>query len=103
MCVRLYLPVLMVGLFTLIKMDSLIVWKRFAPLPTILKLYNVVMWSVVDWWPYIGVGAFRYSLNLSPNVLADSSMYSLLQSSLSQLYQYIISPFAYGPFPLVLQ
>ena len=40
-------------------------------------------------WSYIGEGAFRCSLNLSPNVLAVSPMYSSLHSNMSQLYLYI--------------
>ena len=36
-------------------------------------------------WSYIGVGAFRCSLNLSPKVLDDSPMYSSSQSTLWHL------------------
>ena len=41
----------------------------------------------------MGEGALRCSLYLSPNVLADSLMYSSLQSSLSHLNRYIMPLF----------
>ena len=70
---------LRVGLFTLMNMESMIILAKLChSLLTLLKLYNVVGWSVVDWWPYVGYDALRCSLNLSPNVLADSPMYSSL-------------------------
>ena len=47
-------------------------------------------WPVVFWWPCIGEGSLMCSLYLSPNELADSPMYSSLQSNMSHLYQYII-------------
>ena len=39
-------------------------------------------------WSNIGEGAFRCSLNLSPNVLAVSPIYSWSHSNLSHLYLY---------------
>ena len=48
---RLDLPMFLLreGLFTLIKMYTLIVQTKFCPsLPTILKLSNVVVWPVID-------------------------------------------------------
>ena len=47
----------------------------FPSLCTMLRFSKVVMWPVVDWWPYVHDGVFRYSLNLSPDVLANSPMY----------------------------
>ena len=33
-------------------------FAKFCPtLPTILQLSNVVVWPVVEWWPYVGEGA----------------------------------------------
>ena len=47
-------------------MHSLLFLAKLCPsLPTILKLSSVVWWPMVDWWPYMGEGAFRCSLNLS--------------------------------------
>ena len=71
-----YLPmfILRVGLFTIIKMNSFITLAKSSPsLPTMWKLSSVVVWPC--------------SLNLSSNVLADSPMYSSMQSSLLHLYQ----------------
>ena len=76
---RWYLPMFLFrdGLLTLINIDSLISLERFcSSLPTILKLLSVVEWPVMLLWPNIGEGAFWCSLNLSPNVLAVSPMYS---------------------------
>ena len=89
MCVRLYLPMFLirVRLIILIKIDSLIVLAKCCPLlHSMLKLFSMVMWPVLDWWPYISEGAFSYSLNLPPIVLGDSLMYSSSQSSLLYLY-----------------
>ena len=87
-CGRLYFPIflLRVGFFTLMKMDSDGSGK-IVPLPVHnLKSSTDVLWSVVDRWSYMGKGAFRCSMNLSPKVLADSPVYSLLNSSLLHLY-----------------
>ena len=46
-----------------------------SPLPTILKFSSVVLWPVMLEWSNIGDGAFRCSLNLSPNVLEDSYIF----------------------------
>ena len=61
--------------------------------PTILKLFRVVVWPVVLLWSWIGEGAFRCSLNLSPNVLAVSPIYSSSHSNLSHLNLYIMPLF----------
>ena len=88
LCLTMFL--LRVGLFTLTKMDSFIVPAKSCPsLATMLNLS-----SVVEWWPHIGEGASRCSLNLSPNVLADSPMYSPSKSSLLHLYN-ILSQFLF--------
>ena len=86
---RWYLPIFLFrdGLLTLIYIDFLINLERFcSSLPTILKLLSVVESSVMLLWSYIGERAFRCSLNLSPNVLAVSPMYSSSHSNLSHLY-----------------
>ena len=86
---RWYLPMFLFrdGLLTLIYIDSLINLERpCSSLPTILKLLIVVEWPVMLQWSYIGEGAFRCSLNLSPNVLAVSPMYSSSHSNMSHLY-----------------
>ena len=68
MCGRWYLPVFLSrdGLLTLMNNASFINVLRFwSSLPTMLKFSNVILWSVVLKWSYIGEGAFRCSLNLS--------------------------------------
>ena len=78
---RWYLPMFLFrdGLLTLINIDSLISLDRFcSPLPTMLKFSSEVVWPVALLWSWIGEGAFRCSLNLSPNVLDVSAMYSLI-------------------------
>ena len=94
MCERVYLPIclLKVGLFMLIKMDSLMV---LPSLLTMLKLSNVVTWPVVDWRSCICEGALRCFLNLSPKVLVASHIYSALHSSILLFYQYVISLLLY--------
>ena len=47
----------------------------FTSLPLVLKIFTVVRQPVMVWWLCVCEGAFRCSLYLSPNVLADSSMY----------------------------
>ena len=91
-CGRLYFPMFLfnVGLFTLMYMASFtalgILWSF---LPIILKFSTGVMWPVLLWCSCIGDGAFRCSIYLSSNVLADSPIYSSSQSILSHLNQYI--------------
>ena len=74
-CGRLYFPMFLfiVGLFTLMYIASFtglaILWPS---LPIILKFSTDVMWPVLFWCSYIGDGAFRCSLYLSPKVLDDS-------------------------------
>ena len=82
------------GLLTLMNIDSLISLERFcSSLPTTVKLLIVVEWPEMLLWSNIGEGAFRCSLNLSPNVLAVSPIYSWSHSNLSHLYLYIIPLF----------
>ena len=76
-CDRWYLPIFLFrdGLLTLINNDSFIHLLRFwSSLLTILKFSRVMLWLVMLEWPYIGEGALRCSLNLSPNVPEDSPM-----------------------------
>ena len=77
-------------LFTLMYMASFtalaILWSS---LPIILKFSTDVVWPVLFWCSYIGIGAFNCSLYLSPKVLAGSPIYSSSQSMLSCLNQYI--------------
>ena len=54
-------------------------------LPIILKFSTDVVCPVLLWCSCIGDGAFRCSLYLSSEVLADSPMHSSLQSILSKL------------------
>ena len=85
---RWYLPMFLFrdGPLTLMYMDSLISLKRLcSSLPTTLKLSSVVVWPEVLLWSCMGEGAFRCSLNLSPNVLDVSPMYSSSHSNLSHL------------------
>ena len=70
---RLYLPMLLlrVGMLTLMYMNSLIVQAKPCPsLPTVLKLSMGMRWQCIK------KGALRCSLCLSPNVVADSPIYS---------------------------
>ena len=78
-------------LLTLMYIDSFM--KFWSSLPTVLKFSSVVVWPVVLKWSYIGEGAFGCSLNLSPNVLEDSPMYSSSHSTLSHLYLYMMPLF----------
>ena len=88
---RWYLPVFLFGdgLLTLMYRASFMVLIRFwSSLPTMLKLSMLTSWPDLFEWSYIGEGAFRCSLNLSANVLADSPVYSSSHSTLS-IYIYI--------------
>ena len=90
---RWYLPMFLLrdGPLTLMHMDSLISLERFcSSLPTTLKLSSVVVWPEVLLWSWMGEGALRCSLNLSPNVLDVSPMYSSSHSNLSHLNLYIM-------------
>ena len=85
---RLYLPIFLFrdGLLTLIYRASLMALMRFcSSLPTILKFSKETWWPVVLKWSKTGEGALRCSLNLSPNVLDDSPMYSSSHSTLLHL------------------
>ena len=76
---RWYLPMFLFrdGLLTLMYRASFMALMRFcSSLPTMLKFSKETWWPVVVEWSKIGEGALRCSLNLSPNVLDDSPMYS---------------------------
>ena len=78
------------GSFTLMNIASLMFLAiLLSSLPTILKLSRDTSWPVVFWWCMMGDGALICSLNLSPKVLPDSTMYSSSQSTLPHLYLYI--------------
>ena len=86
------LPTLLfnVGLLTLIKMDSFILLAKLCPSFLIIwKLLWLVGWPVWLLWWWMGEGAFRYSLYLSPKVLEGSPIYSLSQPSSPHWYQYM--------------
>ena len=88
-CGRWYLPTFLFRdeSLTLMYRASLIVLIRFrSSLPTMLKLLMVTLWPVMLLWSYMGEGAFRCSLNLSPKVLEESPMYSSSHSTLSHWY-----------------
>ena len=73
-------------LLTLMYKASLMGLMKFcSSLPTMRKFSIETWWPVVLKWSKIGEGALRCSLNLSPNVLNDSPMYSSLHSTLSHL------------------
>ena len=77
---RCYLPIFLFGdgLLTLMYIASFISLMRFwSSLPSILKFSSVVIWPVVLKWLYTGEGAFKCSLNLSPNVLEDSYVFPI--------------------------
>ena len=75
---------------TLIYIASFISLAILCPsLPIIWKLSIVIVWPVVFWCSNIDEGAFKCSLYLSPNVLADSPIYSSSHSVLPHLNQYM--------------
>ena len=89
MCGRWHLPIFLFrdGSLTLIYRASLMVLMRFwSSLPTISKFSMLMLWPVVLWWSNMGDRAFWCSLNLSPNVLEDSPIYSPSHSTLSHFY-----------------
>ena len=70
---RLYLPMFWfkVGLFTLMKMDSLMVLASlWSSLPMMLRLVSVVLCPVCFICAWMGEGCLRCSFDLSPSVLA---------------------------------
>ena len=74
---RLYLPMFWfnVGLFTCIKMYSLMVLAcPCSSLPMMLKLLSVMLCPVCCMCIWMGEGCLRCSLDLSPRVLAVSPM-----------------------------
>ena len=82
-------------------MDSLIVLAKLCySLPTMVKLSSVVGWPVVHWWPYMVEGAFRCSLNVSPNVLAESLMYFITVQPIAPMSVYYTTLFGPNPFML---
>ena len=94
---RWYLPMFLFrdGLLTLIYRASFMVLMRFwFSLPIMLKLSMLTSWPDLFEWSCIGEGAFRCSLNLSANVLADSPMYTSSHSTLSHLYLYMTPLFS---------
>ena len=87
---RLYFPMFLfnIGLFTLIYMASFTALAILWPsLSIILKFSTDVMWPFLFCCSNMGDGAFKCSLNLSPNVQDDSPIYSSSQSILSHLNQ----------------
>ena len=71
-CGRWYLPMFLLrdGSLTLMYRASFIILIRFwSSLPTMLKLFMVILRPVMLKWSNIGEGAFRCSLNLYPKVL----------------------------------
>ena len=85
-CGRWYLPMFLLrdGLLTLMYYASFIALLRFwSSLPTMLKLSMVTLWPVALKWSYIQEGALWCSLNLSPNALEDSPIYSSSHSTLT--------------------
>ena len=88
-----------VELLTLEQMGSLVALAKLCPaLPTMLKSSTDVLLSVLDWCSYMGEGLFRCSLNLSPNLLTDTPVYSSSQSNLQHLNQYITPLFHFIVF-----
>ena len=70
-----------VGLFTLMKIDSLMVLScPWSSLPMMLKLVSVIVYPVCCMCAWLGEGCLRCSLLLSPRVLAVSPMYSSSQA-----------------------
>ena len=66
---------------------------KFCPsFPITLKFSTDVMWHVVLWCPYVGKGAFKYSLNLLLKVLDYSPVYSSSHSILVH-FHLCITPF----------
>ena len=63
--------------------------RFWSSLPNILKFAMVTVWPEMLKWSYIGEGASRCSLNLSPKFLADSPMYSLSHSTMLHLNLYM--------------
>ena len=99
---RWYLPMFLFrdGLLTLVYNASLMVLMRFrSSLPTMLTFSIVVVWSVVLEWSYIGEGPFWCSLNLSPNVLEDSPIYSSSHSTLSHICTWLHFSWAWDLYP----
>ena len=92
MCGSWYLPIFLFrdGSFTLINSACLMILAMlWSSLPTMLKLSIDNSLPVMLWWSWMGDGAFMCSLNLSPNGLPDSPIYSSSQSTLPHLKLYI--------------
>ena len=77
-----------VGLFTLMKIDSLINLVKSCPsLPMMLKL-SLVVWCPTSWMcSYTGDGPLRCSQYLSPSFLDVSPIYSSPKSIAGHLWQ----------------
>ena len=92
---KLYLEVFLLrgSLLTLIYLDSFIVLVKHCSSLSITLQFSMVIGWAVEWWPCIGDGVLKCSLYLSPNVLGGFPLSSSLQSSLSNVNQYIIPLF----------
>ena len=103
-CGRWYLPIFLLRneLLTLMYIgSSMVLVRSWSSLPAILKLSTVVVLLLVSEWSHIGEGTLRCSLNLSPNVLEDSPIYSSAHFNLSYLNLYSIPLFLVtGSLPL---
>ena len=95
-----YLPMFLLRDESLIFMyiDSFMILVRFwTSMPTVLKFSTVVLASpVVLLLSYIGKEDIRHSLNLSPDVLEDSPIYSSSHFYLSHLNLYIFPSLSRG-------
>ena len=83
MWLRLYLPMFWfkAGLFTLMKMDSLMVLAfPWSSLPMMLKLVSVMLCPHCCMCAWMGEGCLRCSWHLSPRILAVSPIYSSFQA-----------------------
>ena len=70
-----------VGLFTLMKIDSLMVLAcPWSSLPMMLKLLSVMLCPVCCMCAWMGEGCLRHSFLLSPRVIVVSPMHSSLQA-----------------------
>ena len=64
--------------------------KLYPLLPAMLKSPTDVLWSALDWCSYMGEGVLQCSLKFSPNVPADSPIYSSSHCNLLDLNHYVI-------------
>ena len=67
-------------------MDSFIDLAKSCPsLPTMLRLSWMMAWSVVEWWPHMGVGALRCSLSL---IFLEVRLFYFMYS-ISRVYAFV--------------